>query len=98
MKDLVEIGTGTIRIVYPNYGDDGRNYGDLFDWLSDADIITASELGENYVINCGDIYLFSHRDENELKEKGEVTLHIYGWLADYKESDKNFYNWYYGIK
>lgn len=97
MKEAVEINTGTIKITYENYGDEGRNYGELFDLLGGFDIVTASEIKENFIAYDGDIYIFSHRDEQRLADDGSVTIYIYGSVEDYKESDKEFYNWYYNL-
>ena len=86
---------GSITIHYQNYGEDGRNYGELFDFLGDSDIITASELGKDFVVCEGDIYLFTNSDERVLKEKGSVTIQKTGETTeDYEESNQEFYNWY----
>ena len=41
-KDSVKYENKVLTIQYKNYGKNGRNYGDLFDFLGDYDIITAS--------------------------------------------------------
>lgn len=84
----------SLYIQYANYGDDGNNYGELFDWLGDKDIITASELGNDMIVHDGDVYLFTHQDEHILKREGSVTLKKEGTINEF-DTDGSFSKWYY---
>lgn len=95
LKDSVEFEGNKITINYSNYGSDNKYYGDLFDWLSQFDIITASEIKEDCVIFSGKLLDFTHFDEMILAKKESVTLFIKEDLKNYKDKNRDFYNWYY---
>lgn len=87
-----------ILISYSNYGSKGRNYGELFDFLGDSDIITASEIGQSVVLMANSVYFFSIQDEFVLKRTGKISLSKECSLEDYIETDNpdhiSFLQWY----
>lgn len=99
VKDKVEFYDNYIIITYHNYGKEGRNYGELFDFLGNYDIITASELGKDIITVEYDIYLFRDEDESDLRENGAVRLNFLSHLKDYinpeKENHRDFIRWFY---
>lgn len=90
--------TNELTIIYPNYGSENRNRGELFDYLGDFDIIIANELHPDAIIMSGDLYLFSNSDEEILSRNGSITLGLYSTLDDFIDFEDNdqvsFYNWY----
>ena len=87
-----------IHISYPNYGADGRNYGELFDFLADYDIITASEIGQDAILMSSNVYLFSIQDEFILRRTGQISLSKECSIEDYIDKDnpehQSFLKWY----
>lgn len=100
MPDKVKYKNRSLEIHYDGYGTDGRNYGELFDFLGDFDIVTASEIGQDVIIMSGIVFLFSPFDESRLRDKNYVQLPEVGSLntfIDLTNKDHiDFYNWYYG--
>lgn len=101
MTDEIQKVTFTeneILISYSNYGSEGRNYGELFDFLGDSDIITAAEIGQDVVLMANKVYSFSVQDEFILKRTGKISLSKECNLEDYIESDNpdhiSFLRWY----
>lgn len=98
MKEAVYYKDGVLTIIYPNYMSINRKYGELFDWLGDMDIITASELGQDYICMDCIVFLFTDNDEYELMKNGKVSIKEIGALDTILDfSNKNhrdFYNWY----
>ena len=91
----------SFEVQYDQYGSEGRNLGELFDWLGDeADIIQANELYQFCCIDdCGNIFDFTNEDEYVLAKRGIIELFYTGeTIEDYKEKNPDFYNWYWGIK
>lgn len=101
VEDNIFYENCSLTITYPNYGKIGRNYGELFDYLGDYDIVNASEIGEDVVIMSEYVFLFTHNDEKLLSEKSIVTLKEVGKLNDFIELNNkthlDFYNWYYNL-
>lgn len=87
--------TKEITIQYPDYGTEGRNYGNLFGWLSDFDVVTGSELGDDIILLDGLIYFLTSQKEIELARTGKITLSNQGHINDYRKDNPDFYNWYY---
>jgi len=89
-----------IIIQYANYGEDNRNLGDLMDWLGELGFVQCNELYQGCVADdCGNLFEFSNSDEMVLAREGEVTLKLSGeTLTDYKNSNEDFYNWFWNIK
>lgn len=101
-KDSVFYKNGQLTIRYAYYGQyENRQYGDLFDWLGDFDIITASEIHRNYICMSEEVFVFSEDDEIHLEEYGEVKLNSIGFLDDILDLQNphhlDFNNWYYNI-
>lgn len=90
----------TITIQFDKYGSEGRNLGELFDWLGDMGIVQCNEIEQFYISDdCGNLFIFDNQDENVLAKKGIVELKATGkTVEDYKESHKDFYNWFFNIK
>ncbi|MFN3850332.1 MAG: hypothetical protein ACK4NY_12935 [Spirosomataceae bacterium] len=99
-KDNALYENEALLIIYPNYGKDSRNYGELFDFLSDYDIITASEIGDDVIVMSGIVFFFREYDEIELSKKGLVELKKFALLENFINfKDKchlTFYKWYHG--
>lgn len=99
MKDRVTFNENSIIITYANYGNDGRNYGELFDFLGYFDIITASELGRDVILLDSEVYFFRDQDECKLRRDGVIELFNECLLEDYIEKDNPehsaFLQWYY---
>lgn len=94
----VTFNENEILISYSNYGSEGRNYGELFDFLGDSDIITASEIGQDVVLMANSVYIFSIQDEFKLKRTGKISLSKECSLEDYIETYNpehiSFLQWY----
>lgn len=101
MKDFFDYQDNKITITYPNYGSEGRNLGELFDWLGDiAHFTQANELYQFACLDdCGNIFEFTNSDEVKLSKEGKVVLESTGeTINDYKETHKDFYNWFLTLK
>lgn len=96
--EKVTVTKNNIHISYSNYGSEGRNYGELFDFLGDSDIITASEIGQDIILMANHVYSFSVQDEFKLKRTGKISLNKECSLEDYIEMDNpehlEFLQWY----
>lgn len=101
MKDKFsyDAETMSITIVYPNYGEEGRGYGELFDWLGEHDVVTASDVSSDLIVMSDFCYEFTHQDEAELETEGSVTLSYVGTIdeqvedADTEEA-REYLEWY----
>lgn len=104
MKHTSEFYTNdgaNINIRFDFYGTKDRNLGELFDWLGEiAMVIQANELYQFACLDdCGNIFKFDNEDEVRLAHYGSVTLPYTGeTIEDYKESHKDFYNWFFNIR
>ena len=101
MKDFFKYHDNTITITYPNYGKENRNLGDLMDWLGEKfGFIQANELYQFACLDdCGNVFDFTNDDEVKLFKEGKVVLEATGeTIEDYKETHKDFYNWFFNIK
>jgi len=90
----------SIKINYSNYyKNDERTYSDLFDFLSQFNVITASELGNDEIIYEGSIYFFSELDELILMNSGQIKLRYFAELNNYCNktinAHKDFLTWYF---
>jgi hypothetical protein len=98
MKDKVVFETGILKITFPNYGKDDRNYGELFDFLGDFDIINANELGKDVILMSGVVFMFTNSDEGQLARKSYIELEQICSLKDFLEPSNSvhtdFSNWY----
>lgn len=95
-EDRVEIADDKITIYYKEYGSNNRNYGELFDFLGNFDIITASEIDSDVIVMAGEVFYFSILDEFTLKETSKVTLKKVCFLEEYISSELiEFLKWYY---
>jgi hypothetical protein len=96
--DNIKYEDNQLIINYSNYGSESRNYGDLFDFLGDFDIVTASELGQDEIVMSGIVFSFTSQDEARLKRQGSVILTKELELAEYIERENNnhleFLRWY----
>ena len=100
MEDKVEFKDNILTIHYANYGQEERNYGELFDFLGDNDIITASEIGQGVILMNDLVFFFTHNDERKLKENSSIELNVHSTLEAYIDlsdpKEKEFYSWYKG--
>ncbi len=101
MHDKVKYENKTLEIHYDDYGNDGRNYGELFDFLGDYDVITASEIGQDVIVMNEIVFQFSHMDEGRLQKDKYVYLSEVSSLKDFIDFEDvqhvNFYKWYYSL-
>lgn len=101
MKQTVLYKKGILTIMYSHYMEEGRRYEDLFDWLGDNDIITASEIGEDCICMAGTVFRFTDADERVLMKNGIVSLQEAVPLEEYLDfqNEKHccFYKWYNNI-
>lgn len=100
MNDFYENNGEQITITFKDYGSKDRNLSELFDFLGDvANVIQANELYQFACVDdSGNIFDFNNQDENILSKNGKVVLHYTGeTVEDYKNENKDFYNWYYNI-
>lgn len=103
MNDSIDFNqeNSILRINYENYGTYNRNYSELFDFLGDFDIITASEIGENVILFDSDVFYFTKNDEQKLKENGFVLLKKVSNIVDFIDfndvEQETFYKWYMRI-
>lgn len=103
MNDSIDFNqeNSILRINYENYGTSNRNYSELFDFLGDFDIITASEIGENVILFDSDVFYFTKNDEQKLKENGFVLLKKVSNIVDFIDfndvEQETFYKWYMRI-
>ena len=95
----VKTSKNEIIIHYERYGSEHSNYGELFDFLGDYDIITASEIGQDVIIMSGEVFLFRFEDERKLQKTSTVTLKKICSLEEYIDKnnvdDLEFLKWYY---
>jgi len=73
--------------------------------LGDNDIVSCNEInstGEYWVVNEGNIYCLSDKNQNDLFDGRKTVMSKVGSLIDYidtsTENDINFLMWYYGTK
>ncbi len=94
-----EYNGNVMTIQFDKYGSEGRNLGELFDWLGDLGIIQCNEIEQFYISDdCGNLFVFDNQDEMVLTKKGIVELKATGeTIEDYKESHEDFYNWFFNI-
>lgn len=96
--DNIKYEDNQLIINYSNYGLENRNYGDLFDFLGDFDIVTASELGQDEIVMSGIVFRFTPQDEARLKQQGSVILTKELELTEYVNRENNnhieFLTWY----
>lgn len=99
VDDIVVYNDKCLTITYKNYGDEERNYGELFDFLGDFDIVTGSEIGRDVIVMSGLIFYFTHQDEANLSRNGHVTLSEVCNLTDYIDKNNpehiSFLKWYF---
>lgn len=101
MKNFVTYIDDEITIEYEAYGSEDRNLGELFDWLGDEmNFIQANELYQFACSDsCGNIFEFNNQDEMILAREGKVTIKATGkTVEDFKQENKDFYNWFWNIK
>lgn len=89
MKDNATYKNGILTISFANYGKEGRNYCELFDFLGDFDIITANELGQDVIVMSEIVFMFSNFDEGRLKRSSSVELEAVCSLQEFVDP-KNF--------
>ena len=98
MTDFVFYQNDTLKINYLNYGKKGRNYSELFDFLGNFDIITASEIGQDSILMDNDVFLFTSLHEVFLRNNSFVNVPKISSLKDfidYKNEDHiAFLKWY----
>ncbi|MCA0362692.1 MAG: hypothetical protein LCH67_01495 [Bacteroidetes bacterium] len=98
MKESVSYRNGILKITFPDYGKDGRNYGELFDFLGDFDIITASELGQDVIVMSDTVFMFTNSDEGQLARNSYIELGQVCFLKDFIEPANavhtDFLKWY----
>lgn len=98
-SDKIEYRNNALTIHFRNYGDDGRNYGELFDFLGDFDIVTASEIGQDIIVMSDNVFQFTHSDECKLRRDSFVVLERECSLKEYIDKNDsnhlNFLQWYY---
>lgn len=95
----VEYQNEILTIEFAGYGTGNINYNELFDFLGENDIITASEIGEDCILMSNELFLFTHKDEQILKDTGKVQLERKCTLRDWVVEkniplDNNFVKWY----
>lgn len=99
MKDNATFENGLLTISYPNYGNDGRNYCELFDFLGDFDIITANELGQDVIVMSEIVFMFSNFDEGRLAKDSCIELEAVSSLKEFadptNQDHREFLEWYY---
>jgi hypothetical protein len=99
MKDLVSYKDGTLSIQFAKYGQDGRNYCELFDFLGNYDIITANELGQDVIVMSEIVFMFSNFDEGRLKREYCIDLEAISTLKEFVDAEnpahQDFLEWYY---
>ena len=96
-KDNALYENGVLSIIYSNYGKNNRNYGELFDFLSDYDIITASEIGDNVIVMSDIVFFFTEYDEIELSKRlseGQKALYFF-WYLDAQVTNGGFIQFYW---
>ncbi|WP_304065576.1 hypothetical protein [Pedobacter glucosidilyticus] len=99
MRDNATFQNGILKISYPNYGKDGRNYCELFDFLGDFDIITANEIGQDVIVMSEIVFMFSNFDEGRLKRESCIELEAISSLKEFVDAEnpehREFLEWYY---
>ena len=97
--DRVKVSKNKITIYYNGYGSKNRNYSELFDFLGDFDIITASEIDVDVIVRSGEVFYFSNLDEFTLKSTSKITLERVCLLENYIDKNNKdhveFLKWYY---
>lgn len=98
MMESVNYENGVLKIHYSKYGEEGRNYDELFNFLGDFDIITASEIGQDVIVLSGEVFLFTSMDEGILKRNSFVEIEKLCSLTEFIEKNNqdhiDFLNWY----
>lgn len=98
---FLEYNGEIMTIQFDKYGSENRNLGELFDWLGEeASIVQCNEIEQFYISDdCGNLFIFDNQNENVLAREGIVELKATGeTIEDYKESHKDFYNWFFNVK
>lgn len=96
-----EYNGDNMTIQFDKYGSEGRNLGELFDWLGEeAGVVQCNEIEQFYISDdCGNLFIFDNQDEKVLAREGIIELKATGeTVEDYKDSHEDFYNWFFNIK